>query len=287
MKSTQAIHVDLWRLLQHKLGSKGKFLPHWLVRPLESLICQDFINKTLEALHPLRGPEFCRALLRGLEASLSVHNSDKLPANSRTIFVCNHPLGGLDGISLIAFLSEQYPGRIIRVVVNDLLMAIEPLADNFLPINKFGRQDKGKAALINSVLAGDDPVLMFPAGLVSRIQPGGIRDLDWQKSFITMATSSDRPIVPLYFDGLNTGRFYRTAQLRTRLGLKFNIEQTLLPREVLASRGNRFSLYCGEAMPASLFHGGHDAGSEAARVRAMVYDLPSLPQSNTRDFLWK
>lgn len=73
-------------------------------------------------------------------------------------------------------------------------------------------------------------ILIFPAGLVSRIQPdGAIEDLVWQKSFIRKAIEYKRDIIPVHFSGLNRRRFYRLAKWRKKLGLKVNIEQATLP----------------------------------------------------------
>lgn len=276
------IRIDLWKLVRQKFGPRGRYLPHFLVKPLEALIRQDDMNDLLRKLHPRRGAEFCREVLRLLDIRLTVEGEENLPADPRAIFVCNHPLGGIDGIALIAWLSGHY-GRECLAIVNDLLMAVEPLRGNFLPVNKFGRQGRDAVGAIDSALAGDSPILCFPAGLVSRLGKNSeIRDLEWRKSVVVQAVASGRPIVPLYFDGLNSGRFYKAALWRKRLDIKFNLEQALLPREVFRSRGASFRIVCGRPVAASEFQGGRHAAAEAARLRETVYALAAAPASNSQ-----
>ncbi len=115
----------------------------------------------------------------------------------------NHPLGALDGITLIDWVSKIYgPG--VKFIVNDLLMAVKPLDNVFLPINKHGKQSRKSSSNIEEVFAGNDPIIIFPAGLVSRKRDEGIRDLKWQKMFINKAVQYHRDIIPVYFDGKNS-----------------------------------------------------------------------------------
>ena len=199
-----------------------------------------------------------------------------MPASPRCIIVSNHPLGGLDGITMIAWLSSHYGDRPVHFVVNDMLMAVEPLSDCFVPVNTHGAQNRRSAATLDSVLQGDDPVVVYPAGLVSRLgDDGRIADLPWRKMVVNKAIESRRDIVPVHFDGYNRRSFYRIARLRKKLGLKFNYEMVLLPREFVRCSDAVFTLTCGEPIPWQSFTGGSSAASEAATLRDIVYSLPS------------
>lgn len=174
---------------------------------------------------------------------------------------------------MIAWLTRHY-GRQARFVVNDLLMAVEPLSDCFIPINKHGAQNRNTTESLERALSSSDPVVIYPAGLVSRLgDDGKIADLKWNKMFINKAISSQRDIVPVYFEGENSPSFYRLARLRKRLGLKFNFEMILLPREVFRSRGKTFRLTCGKPISWRSLRGGNAAVEEAAGIRKDVYQL--------------
>ncbi len=278
MASSALIQIDLNKVLRDKLGDRARYVPGFVVNALSRMICQDQLNEMLRVNHPLRGKEFCRGVMEHLGITLDIVNPEKLPAPDarRVLIVCNHPLGGLDGIALIRMLGERY-GDDIRFVVNDLLMAVEPLSDVFLPVNKHGAQDREAIAAINEAMASDVPVMVFPAGLVSRRgNDGEIRDLEWHKMFVLKARQYHRDVLPLYFSGENTSLFYGLARWRARLGLKFNIEMLRLPAEVFRSSGKRYALAVGDLIPYTEFRGGREAAREASRVKEIVYSLKEL-----------
>lgn len=275
MSESAPISINVERVLDERLGRRARRIPRFLVRGLERLIHQEDMNKLLKKAFPRRGADFCKTVLEELDVELEVKGRENLPEDSRRIFVCNHPLGGLDGIAMIDWLSRQYK-RPVHFVVNDLLSAVEPLKECFVPVNKHGKQSREAIKALEEAFSGDDPVIMFPAGLVSRKHAdGSIADLKWNKMFVQKAKEYGRDIVPLYFEGTNTPTFYRFARLRTRLGMKFNLEMILLPREVFKARGSRFTLYCGTALPSSELVSGAGAGDTASAIRNIVYSLPS------------
>ncbi len=273
MPTDRLIQIDIGRELSQKLGRRARYVPRILVKAIERLIRQDELNDLLVRNFPRRGAEFCEGVLDTLGVKLEVKDAARLPASPRCIIASNHPLGGLDGMSMIAWLHRHYNCP-VHFVVNDLLMAVDPLRDCFVPINKHGAQSRGAAKLIDEVLAGDDPVVIYPAGLVSRLgDDGKIADLEWRKMVVNKAIESRRDIVPVHFAGENSPSFYRWARRRLRLGIKFNFEMVLLPRELFRAGGKTFTLTCGDPIAWQSLSGGRDAAAEAARIRNIVYSL--------------
>lgn len=276
MSGGRPIRIDLQKVLDERLGERSRYVPSFIVRALEKLICQDEMNSLLENNFPLQGADFCRGVLRELDVKLHVRGSENMPMSPRCIVVSDHPLGGLDGITMIAWLSSFYGNSPVHFVVNDLLMAIDPLKECFVPVNKHGAQSRKASALLDSVLAGDNPVVIYPAGLVSRLNDKGeVRDLIWRKMAVTKAIDSHRDVVPVHFGGENSPSFYRWARLRKRLGIRFNYEMVLLPREVMRARGKDFTLTVGEPVAWQKLAEGRDPVLEAALLRKTVYSLPS------------
>jgi len=231
------------------------------------------MNQMLRANAGKSGADFCRGVLSHLGIKYTVDGTENLPAGRRVIFVCNHPLGGLDGMILIDWLSAIY-GNNIKLVVNDLLMAIEPLREVFLPINKHGKQSRFSSVQLDQAMESDNPILIFPAGLVSRKNKSGIiADLEWNKMFIQKSIKFKRPVIPIHFSGQNSSFFYNFAKLRTALGLKFNIEMLRLPKEVFLSRDKQFHICVGRPIDHTKFTGGHNAAAEAGQIKKIVYSL--------------
>lgn len=269
------VKIDVGRILKSRLGKRARFVPSSVVRWLERTICQDQLNELLEHNFPSAGADFCRGVLTDLGVGISVTGTENLPdrENRRIIIACNHPLGGLDGMAIIDLFSGIY-GPDLKFIVNDLLMAIAPLQEVFLPINKHGAQSRVSIDAIDAAMAGDAPIVVFPAGLVSRRGKGGvICDLEWKKMFVNKAIEFHRDILPVHFGGENSGFFYKFAKFRERIGVKFNIEMVYLPREVFRSRGKTFDVTCGKPIPWNVLKGGKDAFWQAQEIKRMVYSL--------------
>lgn len=247
------LNINLRKIVKGRLsGWKKALIPGFLFYPLERLIHQDELNEMLAVTYPAEGSEFSKAIYRHLNLSIEAVGLDRIPPG-RYIFASNHPLGGLDGIGLVKILGEKYGDANIRMLVNDMLMNVEPLRPVFLPINKYGSQGRDAAKAINEAYQSDKQIVMFPAGLVSRLHDNGeIKDLKWQKSFVAKAIESNRLIVPMHFEGLNRRRFYKLARLRRKLKIGVNIEQAFLPAELCNSRGKSFRVIFGEPVDPAL-----------------------------------
>ena len=268
------LEINVGEVLRQRIPRYWRFIPKRLVRWLERTVCQDELNRLLRDNFPRRDADFCRGVLDDLGVTVNFHNLDNLPPKEQTrvLFVSNHPLGGLDGMALIDFVRTYY-GVAPRFIVNDLLNAVEPLSDTFIPVNKHGAQSREAILRLDEAFASDAPLLMFPAGLVSRRgKKGVVADLEWQKMFVAKARQSGRDIIPLHFYGENSSFFYKFAKFRRRIGLKFNIEMIYLPREVFRSKGKTFDVVVGKPIP----HASLDdmpPARKAQQIRQMVYDL--------------
>lgn len=268
------LEINVGEVLRQRIPRYWRFIPRGLVRWLERTVCQDELNRLLRDNFPRRDADFCRGVLDDLGVTVNFHNLDNLPPKEQTrvLFVSNHPLGGLDGMALIDFVRTYY-GVAPRFIVNDLLNAVEPLSDTFIPVNKHGAQSREAILRLDDAFVSDAPLLMFPAGLVSRRgKKGEVADLEWQKMFVAKARQYGRDIIPLHFYGENSSFFYKFAKFRRRIGLKFNIEMIYLPREVFRSKGKTFDVVVGKPIP----HASLDdmpPARKAQQIRQMVYDL--------------
>ncbi len=268
------LEINVGEVLRQRIPRYWRFIPKRLVHWLERTVCQDELNRLLRDNFPRRDADFCRGVLDDLGVTVNFHNLDNLPPKelTRVLFVSNHPLGGLDGMALIDFVRTYY-GVAPRFIVNDLLNAVEPLSDTFIPVNKHGAQSREAIRRLDEAFASDAPLLMFPAGLVSRRgKKGVVADLEWQKMFVAKTRQYGRDIIPLHFYGENSSFFYKFAKFRRRIGLKFNIEMIYLPREVFRSRGKTFDVVVGKPIP----HASLDdmpPARKAQQIRQMVYDL--------------
>ncbi|MCQ2342884.1 MAG: 1-acyl-sn-glycerol-3-phosphate acyltransferase [Paludibacteraceae bacterium] len=249
-------------------------VPRWLVRALEKLVHQDECNAFLAQYGELRDFDFLDAFLtRGLNCTYTVHTSGAKSDTNRYVFASNHPLGGLDGIILLLVLHNM--GYDVRAIVNDLLLHITPIRGLFVPVNKVGAQAREYVTLQRDLWESEHSILTFPAGACSRWQKGTVSDLEWRTSFVRNAVRYHRDIVPIYFDGLNSSRFYRIAWWRKLLHIKLNLEMMLLPDEMFRARGSHFNVYIGEPVSWQSLENANPRAATAT-IRQTVYSLPQF-----------
>ena len=265
--------IDIAQVLN---GRRKKPLPKFVTDLAAKLIHQKEINRNMNKYGHLKGVDFMEALVQEFDLKLQIVHKEHLPQDGRALFVCNHPLGGLDGICLSYLIGKHYNGS-VRYIVNDLLYHLKPLQSIFVPVNKYGTQARSSVEKLAEAMASPYPLLTFPAGLCSRYLEGRIQDIPWNKSFIRQAVESRRDIVPLFFVGRNSLHFYIIEWLRRKLGIKFNVGTVLLPDEMFRAQHKSFSVVVGKPIPYTQFeHLKPAAVREAAvAVRNTVYALSS------------
>ena len=267
--------IDVDQVLRDRLPKHYRYIPRFMVRWLERTICQDRLNAILKKMAGKNSVDAATAALDEMNINVEVTGLDQLP-EGRYMFVSNHPLGGLDGLALISLLGNRYDHH-IKFLVNDLLMAVEPLREVFLPVNKYGRQSRVNATQIEEALESDNQFITFPAGLCSRMQPDGtIADLTWQKAAVVHAVNHQRDLVPVFFDARNSRFFYRFAKWRKKLGIKFNIELIFLPKEMIKQCGSTLRVIVGKPVPYTSLDTSRPK-KEAARLRDIVYSMAPSP----------
>lgn len=265
----EALQLNINKIIENKTGRK---LAKPVVYLLEKLIHQKEINTFLKEHQNKEGIDFLDAILEKQRISINWINKNKLPSQSRCIFVCNHPLGALDGISIASSLAHIYGD--IRYLVNDLLYNITPLQEIFLPVNTLGNQKKETINNIKKAMSSDVAIASFPAGYCSRLIDGKIQDIEWKKSFITQAIEYKRDIVPLYFDGRNSQHFYQIDKWRKKLGIKFDIATILLPDEMFRAKGKTYNIIVGNLIPyTELENIGKNHKEVANKIREISYEL--------------
>jgi len=271
-------HIDIRSVLLKKNVRLPAFAADWL----ERLLHLDEINYVIYNHRRLTGVKFAAAFLGGsdphdLHIGMDVVGAENIPAGGRPIFAGNHPLGGPDGVALIAAIGQHRSD--IRFPVNDFLMHIPGLAPLFIPIDKVNRTS-ANARLLEKAFGGDNSLLYFPAGICSRKQKDGtICDLEWKPTFVKKAVQYGREIVPFYFDAQNRPRFYNLARLRERMGIRFNFEMALLPAEMYAQSGKRLRLVVGRPLSPTLFDSRHTPREWAQLLREHCYRLKEDPEA--------
>ncbi|MBR4298664.1 MAG: glycerol acyltransferase [Bacteroidales bacterium] len=263
--------LDIEAIIKARAGKKGRYIPKFLINWFKNFMHLDFINEYLKQGY--LGVEFCEHGMEYLGVELEVRGRENLPKDGRKYtFVSNHPLGAIDGVALGAIIGREYDGN-IKYLMNDLLMNLKGMAPLGIPINKLGGQSRNLSKLINDAYESDHQMLIFPAGLCSRKTDGKIQDLAWGKSFVKKSRETGRDIVPIHFEGENSNRFYRIANLQKKLGLKFNIAMLLLPNEMYRSTGRKYRITIGKPIPVADLDKSKSDFEWAQIIKGKAYEL--------------
>lgn len=271
------VTIDIDKVLASKMGKKARYVPGFLVKYLKHIIHQDWVNVFLVRAKDLKGSAWLWDCLDYQDIKLNVIGLENLPAKDDGklyTFVSNHPLGGIDGVSVGAVIGRQYDDQ-FKYLVNDLLMMLPGLAPLCVGINTTGKNGRNFPALVEATFKANQHIVMFPAGICSRKQNGVIKDLPWKKTFITKSIETGRDIVPIHFEGRNSNFFYRLANWSKRLGIKFNIAMLFLVDEMYKNNHNTYTITIGKPIPVSTFDKSKRMDEWAQWVKEEVYKLNS------------
>ncbi|MBQ3833401.1 MAG: glycerol acyltransferase, partial [Bacteroidales bacterium] len=181
MTESKPMQVDVAEIIRAKSPRLAKKMPRFVVNFLRRLVHEKDVNEILAKANGATGIDFVNIGVESLELKRQVSGMENIPSEGRFIFVANHPLGGLESLMMMKTINEKYSD--FMFVVNDFLMALEPLRPIFIPINKVGKQSRTNAEQLNELDASDKQGLYYPAGLCSRKIKGKIVDQPWQKNF--------------------------------------------------------------------------------------------------------
>ncbi|MBW4741063.1 glycerol acyltransferase [Prevotella melaninogenica] len=267
--------IDIDKILRDKMGAKAKFVPSFAVNWLKRILHEDEVNQFLWDSRGLSGTEWLTECVRYLDMTLQIEGLENLPDKDDGklyTFVSNHPLGGQDGVALGSIIGKHYDGR-FRYLVNDLLLNLPGLKPVSIGINKTGKQSRDFPRMVEAGFKSDNHILMFPAGLNSRKINGKIHDLEWKKTFITKSVEYQRDVVPIFFGGRNSDRFYRIAHFSDKYVKKVNIAMLFLVDEMYRNVGKTFRVAIGKPIPWQTFDKSCTSMEWAKYVEDMVYEL--------------
>ena len=268
--------IDVNALLRSKMGKKADYVPRFLVNWLKGIIHEDEVNDILWQNRDKTGIEWIDAVLLHLKTNVEVKGLENLPQDNdgkRYTFCCNHPLGGPDGLLIAQLLGHRYNGN-IRLLVNDLLMNLPGLAPFCVPVNTVAHKSNKKTSeTINAAFKEGYNMFFFPAGLCSRKIDGKIQDLPWTKTFLTKSIQHQRDIVPMYFSGQNSEKFYRIANICKALHSPVNVAMLYLADELFHNTGKTFTITIGAPISWQTFDKTRSMSEWAGYVRNKVYEL--------------
>ena len=271
----QIVDLHLPQLQRHPWLSKG-------VRGmLRRLLHEQSFRHFAQQYPHLEGFPFVEQVLEHFAFSYAVRDNERerIPARGRVVIIANHPLGSLDGLALLNLVGSIRSD--VKIVANGLLATLAPLQRLLLPVTVLGGHSGARQLkAILEHLRGEGAVIIFPAGEVSRLRPGGVCDGRWHSGFLRLAAQTQAPIVPIHIDGRNSALFYGASLCYKPLAT------LLLVQEMFGQHRKSIALRIGHPIP----HSSHGAMPlpDAAKAKLfckhlyrVVQDRPGLLHTET------
>ena len=271
MSEDEKKFIDVEGLIASKNPRALKWTPGFLIRYLKRKLHQDEINQILEENKEVYDYDFCNDIIKRFNIKVESHGTENIPKDGGAIFVVNHPLGGMDAMSIINSVGNHR--RDVKFIVNDLLLNLKNLNGIFAGVNKHGANSKDSLKAIDELFASDRAIFVFPAGLVSRRKKGKVEDLEWKKTFVSRSKKYNKPVIPVYLEGELTNFFYNLSNFRTRIGIKLNIEMLYLADELFKQKDKTINITYGTPIPSSTFDKSKKDQEWAQWVKQEMYKL--------------
>ena len=231
--------------LKKALGLKG-FFGNCVAGMAYGVLGLGEINRLFDGAADYQGPDFADHLLQNMNITIDVDPKqlESIPKEGGFIVVSNHPFGGIEGVMLLSAIAKVRPD--FKIMANFILSFIPNLKECFFAVNPFENNPEWKSS-VNGIKGAIQHVVnggglgVFPAGEVSRYHGHDYpEDLPWSNSIARIIKSAKVPVVPVFWEGGNSRRFYRWDKIHSMLGT------ARLTRELINKKDTCFNLQIGK-----------------------------------------
>ena len=209
--------------IKQALGMKG-FFGNCAASVVYGVCGLGEINRLFDGAADYQGREFADHLLENMNITIEVtpEQLENIPKEGGFIVVSNHPFGGIEGVMLLSAIAKVRPD--FKLMANFILSHIPNLKECFFSVNPFEKNPEWKSSVggikgaIQHVAQGKG-LGIFPAGEVSRYHGHDYpEDLPWSNSIARIIKNAEVPVIPVFWDGQNSPRFYRWDKINSMLG---------------------------------------------------------------------
>lgn len=212
------------------------------------------INKLYSPSADLKNKEFTVDMLRryNITTDVDANELNCIPKEGPFMLVCNHPFGAIEGIILYDVVANIRPD--FKIMANFILSYIPNFQGVFFAVNPFENNKELGGGSVGGIKASlqqlneSHGLGVFPAGEVARYHGHSYpEDIDWSPSIAKIIQKTKVPVIPIYFDGHNSRKFYRLAKIYHLLGT------VRLVKELLNKRNKKIIMKIGKPiLPAEI-----------------------------------
>lgn len=239
-----------------------------LARPaLYALLDYGKARRMADAMAPLPGPAAVEHVARLLDLEIATTGLEHVPTSGRLVVVCNHPTGIADGLAVYDVLKTVRPDLVfyanadahrVSSRLDEILIPVE-----WVEAKRTRERMKLTLQMTREALEADRCLVIFPAGRISRVQPGGeLADPIWAASAVSLARKYAAPILPIHVAGPWSMLFHLFHRMSQEL------RDITLFHELLNKQGRKFSLTVGPTLAPDALAG--EAADVTARLKTYV-----------------
>ncbi|NDB34395.1 MAG: glycerol acyltransferase [Flavobacteriia bacterium] len=269
----QELKIDVRSAIREKSPKLYRRLPGFVLRYIERIVHQKEINAFMKKNGDLTNFDFSDAVVKELDLKYTFKGIEKIPKSGPVILVMNHPLGGVDGLAFISAMRDHRQD--IVFLVNDILLQMAPLKSMFVGVNKHAKNTAETWEQIDKMFDSNQAVCIFPAGLVSRIEKGRVKDTVWKKTFVTYARKTGHPILPIHISGNLSKWFYGLFKFRTFFRIKSAFEMLYLADEMYKQKGKHVTFSVGTPIYVREFNTSSTDHQIAQEIKENLYKIPT------------
>ncbi|MBR4155332.1 MAG: lysophospholipid acyltransferase family protein [Bacteroidales bacterium] len=256
-----------------KVIGKDNVFTRGLASVAMSVLGVNKINRMYSPSAHLNDSQFTQHMLNVYGVTYDSNDAElsAIPKEGPFMVVGNHPFGAIEGIILFDAIAKVRPD--FKMMANFILSNIPNLKNVFIPVNPFTNNPEWgssvggiKAAMEH--LSNGNGLGVFPAGEVSRYNGNDYpEDIEWSVTISKLAKKAKVPVVPIYFDGKNSNKFYRLDKINSMFGT------AMLLNELYNKRGQHITMKIGKPILPSEIDAYDDPKRLAAYMRARSYAL--------------
>ena len=208
-----------------------------------------------------------------LDLKVEARGVERIPARGRVIVVCNHPTGLADGVAVDDALKPLRPDRIYFANADARRVSLS-LDEIFVPVEWVVAKRTRESIRLTvrraqAALEAERPLVIFPAGRISRRRGGVLTDPPWAASALSLARRHGAPVLPIHLAG-PPSRLFRLFDR-----VSGELRDITLFHELLNKHGGVFRATVGPLIPPSAID---DPGETTKALKAYVEQvLPRHP----------
>jgi putative hemolysin len=267
-------------LLIEERAPKLSSHPSWSVlRPaLYTILNYNKAVYMADMIAPMGGRQALEWLAELLSLDVQTHNRDRMPSQGAFILLANHPTGITDGIAMFEAI-KRVRGDTMFYANSDAQRVCERFDDILIPVEwvlakRTRERTRLTLKMTEQAFAEQRPLMIFPAGRLSRLREGVLTDPEWMPSAASLARKYNLPVLPCHASGPYAFWFHTFAKISPELR-----DMTLF-HELLNKQGKTYRLTFGPLIPPA-----HVAGDPTHVIRQLKHYIERvLPESPDQPF---